>query len=173
MTEARIRQVEDGDVPGLLEIYAPFVHETVVTFETEVPTESDLRARIERSHLWLVAEMDELVGFAYAAPFHARPSYRWSVEVSIYLAEGARGRGLGRRILTRLLDELTERGFVNAFAGIALPNDTSVALFESLGFKQVALQERVGYKLGEWIDVGWWQRFLRPHESPPPAIGAE
>jgi phosphinothricin acetyltransferase len=148
------------------------VHETIVTFETELPTEDDLRARIERAHLWLVAEIEEVVGFAYAAPFHARPGYRWTVEVSIYLAEAARGRGLGRKLLTQLLDEITERGFVNAFAGVALPNDASVSLFESLGFKRVALQEKVGFKLGEWLDVGWWQRFLRPHDIPPPAISS-
>ena len=170
MTEPLIRPVEDRDVPELLAIYTPFVHDTIVTFETEVPTEDDLRARIDHSHAWLVAETDRPIGFAYAAPFHARPGYRWTVEVSIYLAAEGRGRGLGRRLLTRLLDELTDRGFVNAFAGIALPNPASVALFESLGFKQVALQEKVGFKLGAWLDVGWWQRFLRPHDNPPPRI---
>ena len=72
--------------------------------------------------------------------------------------------------MVRELDELTERGFVNAFAGVALPNDASVGLFESLGFKRVAFQEKVGFKLGAWLDVGWWQKFLRPHDVPPPEI---
>ena len=110
------------------------------------------------------------IGYAYAAPFHGRAAYQWSVEISIYLAKDARGSGLGRELLSELLDSLSQRGFVNAFAGIALPNPVSVRLFEAFGFEKVAQQRNVGFKLGAWHDVGWWQRQLRAPTSPPPDI---
>ena len=142
-----------------------------MTFETEVPTQDEFAARIESAHAWLVAEVDERVtGYAYASRFHPRAAYRWSAEVSIYLGETSRGRGLGRTLLRALLDEVTDRGFVNAFGGIALPNDASVSLFESEGFRRIALQEQVGYKLWAWHDVGWWQKKLRDPPIPPPEI---
>jgi phosphinothricin acetyltransferase len=128
-------------------------------------------ARIASSHVWLVAERsEELVGYAYAAPFHRRSAYRWSIEVSVYLREDARGQGLGRRLVGEVLEQARSRGFVNAFAGATLPNPASVKLFESLGFAQVAHQRAVGFKLGRWHDVGWWQLHLRERTVPPPAL---
>ena len=127
-----------------------------------------MAARIERSHAWLALERDgRLVGYAYAAPFHERAAYRWAVEVSIYLAEEARGQGWGRSLLQELLARLAERGFVTAFAGTTLPNPASVRLFESAGFEKIAHQKNVGFKLGAWHDVGWWQFQLRPLVVPP------
>ena len=166
-----IRQAAERDAAGVLAIYEPIVRDTPISFEMEPPTEEQMAARIARSHEWLVIERGRnIVGYAYAAPFHQRAAYRWSVEISIYLAQNARGSGLGRKLLSELLVSLSRRGFVNAFAGIALPNAVSVRLFESFGFEKVAQQMNVGFKLGAWHDVGWWQRQLRAPTSPPPDI---
>ena len=108
--------------------------------------------------------------YAYANRFHIRPAYRWSVEVSVYIDPRSQGKGIGRSLLDSLLDALVVRGYVNAFAGIALPNPASIRLFESRGFEQIALQKQVGFKLGRWRDVGWWQLRLAPATVPPPAI---
>ncbi len=96
--------------------------------------------------------------------------YRWSAEVSVYLVSSATGRGIGRALMRSLLDELTDRGFVNAFAGVSLPNPASVRLFESLGFTKIAHQEQVGFKSGGWHDVAWWQSKLRLASDPPPEL---
>jgi L-amino acid N-acyltransferase YncA len=166
-----IRPVKDKDVPAIREIYKPIVRDTIVSFETEVPSEGTMLTRISKSHEWLVHERARrVVAYAYAAPFHGRDAYKWSVEVSIYVAADARRTGIARELLSELLHRLSRRGFVNAFAGIALPNDASVALFESFGFEQIALQRRVGYKLGGWHDVAWFQYHLRDPSIPPPEI---
>jgi len=166
-----IRSATEQDASDVSAIYEPIVRDTPISFETEPPTEEEMAGRIARSHEWLVFERDRhIIGYAYAAPFHGRAAYAWSVEISIYLAEGARGSGLGRKLLSGLLDRLALRGFVNAFAGISLPNPVSVGLFESFGFEKIAQQKNVGFKLGAWHDVGWWQLQLRNPSTPPPAI---
>ena len=168
-----IRASRQEDAAAVLGIYGPVVESTPASFETEVPTENDIAGRMRASHLWLVHERESVVtGYAYAAPFHRRGAYRWSVEVSVYVDEGERGRGVGPLLVARLLEEMRERGFVNAFGGITLPNDASVRLFEDFGFEQIALQKQVGFKLGRWHDVGWWQLHLRDPSVPPPALDA-
>ena len=116
----------------------------------------------------LLLAVASLLGFANASPFRARPAYRWAVETGIYLADDARGRGIGRRLLGDLLDLLTAQGFVTAVAGIALPNPASVALHEARGFVATGTYDRTGFKHGQWIDVGHWQKELAPR-SPAPA----
>lgn len=166
-----IRPPTHDDVAEIRAIYDPIVRDTIVSFETDPPSHDEVVSRISKSHEWLVYERDgRVIGYTYAAPFHPRTAYKWSVEISIYLAAHARGSGLGRELLSVLLDRLSRRGFVNAFAGIALPNPPSVALFESFGFEKVARQRNVGFKLGIWHDVGWWQRQLRVPSIPPPTI---
>lgn len=166
-----IRRATSDDVHDIAAIYTPIVRDTIVSFESEPPSNDELVDRIESSQEWLVHERDNrVIAYAYAAPFHRRPAYGWSVEVSIYVATDARGTGIGRELLEELLRRLTERGFVNVFAGIALPNPASVALFESIGFEKIAHQKKVGFKLGAWHDVAWWQRQLRDPSIPPPTI---
>lgn len=157
----QIRPAGAEDGAGCAAIYAPFVTGTAVSFETEPPTSAGMSERIERclrTHPWLVAE-DEgiLLGYAYGTTHRRRPAYRWAAEVSVYVAPTARRRGVGRALYGRLLADLTECGYRLALAGVTLPNPASVTLHEAMGFEGVGVYRGVGYKLGAWHDVGWWQ----------------
>ena len=165
----RVAGSEDRDV--LRAIYEPVVCDTPVSFELEPPGAREMGERLVRTlttYPWLVREEEgSVIGYAYAGPFQKRPAYRWSVEVSVYVRETARGRGVGRSLYAPLLDIISRQGFVRAYAGITLPNPASVRLHESIGFVPVGVYRDVGYKLGAWHDVGWWQRPLRAAASQP------
>jgi phosphinothricin acetyltransferase len=169
-----IRDAEPSrDAPICAAIYAPHVEDSAVSFEERVPDAGEMAARIEHyraSHAWLVAERGgEVVGYAYATAFNERPAYRWSTSVSVYVAEGARGQGVGRALYEALFDRLRERGFHMACAGITLPNEASVGLHEHLGFELVGVNREIGWKQGAWRDVGWYQLELAPAgDAPPP-----
>src|SRR5215218_5116355 len=162
--------IRDADPPrdgaACAAIYAPHVEEGAVSFEQRAPDAAELAARIERygaTHAWLVAEREgSVVGYAYATAFNERPAYRWSAGVSVYVAEEARGGGVGRGLYEALFERLRERGFHMACAGITLPNEASVGLHESLGFEQVGVNRQIGWKEGAWRDVGWFQLELTP-----------
>jgi L-amino acid N-acyltransferase YncA len=166
-----IRLASSSDASGILAIYEPIVRETAISFELEPPTLVEMQARIEAVGAifpWLVADSnDSILGYAYASHHRERPAYQWSVDVSVYVAEPARGRGVARALYEQLLSLLVELGYYAAYAGIALPNDASVALHESMGFKPIGVYRNVGYKLGRWRDVGWWQRELQAHSVEP------
>jgi phosphinothricin acetyltransferase len=165
----RIRPATDADAPALLTIYRPFVESTAVSFETSAPTVDEFIARIRKSQSawqWLVAERDgQCIGYAYGGMHRERPAYRWSVEVSAYVAPAYHGRGVGRLLYAELLADLARKGYCNAFAGIALPNDSSIAFHRSAGFEAVGTFRAVGRKFGRWHDVAWFQRQLR--DAPP------
>jgi NAD(P)-dependent dehydrogenase (short-subunit alcohol dehydrogenase family) len=110
-----------------------------------------------------------VVGYAYASPHRSREAYRWAIEVSAYVDEEHRGRGLGGRLYDVLLDEVRALGLVSAYAGITLPNEASVALHEGRGFSHVGTFPRAGFKHGKWHDVGWWYRALTTSTDPPEA----
>jgi L-amino acid N-acyltransferase YncA len=168
---ASIRTATTADAEAVLAIYEPVVRASVATFELEPPPVEEMRRRIAdvtAGHPWLLYERDGAVaGYAYAGPYHSRPAYAWSCEVSVYVGEAARGAGAGKALLEELLARLTRAGFVNAVARIALPNDASVRLFESSGFEHAGTLSGVGYKLGRWVDVGEWQRLLNPRGPEP------
>jgi L-amino acid N-acyltransferase YncA len=168
-----IRLASEDDAGQIRAIYGPFCY-TPVSFEAEAPSLDEMRRRIAAlagKMPWLVCDDGGTVlGYAYASAHRARVAYQWSVEVSAYVAEGLRRRGIGRALYTALLGALPRQGYVNAYAGITLPNAGSVGLHEAVGFTPVGIYEDVGYKLGAWHSVGWWERPLceRPQQPAPP-----
>lgn len=169
---ARVRPATAVDAAACVEIYRPYVLDTVITFETEVPTVEEMADRIEAAHVlheWLVLEVDgQVTGYAYAHQFNSRAAYQWSVETSIYVAQSGQRSGGGRMLYAELLRRLSERGFRRAFAGIAQPNAASDALHQAFGFRRAGHYRRVGWKLGAWHDVVWWQLDLPNDEVDPP-----
>jgi L-amino acid N-acyltransferase YncA len=168
-----IRLATKSDAPACLRIYAPVVEQTTTSFEFEAPSVEEMERRIADTlvqYPWLVLEeADEVQGYAYGSLHRKRSGYQWSVEVSVYVAAEARGRGVGRRLYTALFDLLRRQGYVTAFAGIALPNEASVGLHEALGFVPIGVFRHIGFKLGRWVDVGWWQLPLQELPSRPEA----
>jgi phosphinothricin acetyltransferase len=166
-----LRPAERRDAGAIAAIYAPIVRDTFISFETEPPSDLAMAERIEatqRRYPWLVATTDEeVLGYAYASEHRQRAAYRWSVDVTTYVAETARGKGVGRRLYGGLITMLRAQGFRGAFAGIALPNDASVGLHEAVGFKALGVYKDVGFKLSVWRDVGWWRLELSDDDSPP------
>jgi L-amino acid N-acyltransferase YncA len=160
----KIRSAAAADAPAILSIYAPIVRDTIISFETEVPSVEEIAERIDttvKTHPYLLAEVNGAVaGYAYAGRHRARSAYKWSADVTVYVASQARRTGVARALYGRLLPALAERGFHAAFAGIALPNPASVGLHEAMGFSPVGIYREVGFKSGRWCDVGWWQRLL-------------
>lgn len=169
-TDCCIRLARPEDADAVQAIYAPIVRDTFISFETDPPDAAEMRARIARTlgHFpWLVYTdaADRPIGYAYASRLRERAAYQWACEVTAYVHESARGQGVGRALYECLLAILKAQGYVSAFAGIALPNAASVALHESVGFRPLGTYRNVGFKLGAWRDVGWWQRPIV--ESPP------
>ena len=159
-----IRPASESDATELLDIYRPFVESTAVSFEFEPPSVAEFAQRIAKSIAdwqWLVAEQDErCVGYAYGSPHRERAAYRWSVEVSAYVHPGHLRRGVGRMLYEQLFDDLALRGYRNAYAGIALPNEASIALHRRTGFECIGVFKAVGRKFDRWHDVAWYQRML-------------
>lgn len=164
-----IRPASETDAPALLAIYAPLVETTAISFETIVPSLEAFAGRIGEALArwqWLVAERSgRCLGYAYGSAHRARAAYRWSVEVSAYVHPDFQCQGIGRALYQALFSDLADKGYCNAFAGVTLPNESSVALHRSTGFEEIGVFRKVGYKFGKWHDVGWFQRRLR--EQPP------
>jgi phosphinothricin acetyltransferase len=159
--ENHLRAACEADASFICDIYNPYVLESRVTFEEVAVTPGEMRRRMGAhgtAFPWLVIESGGVLeAFAYATPWKPRAAYRHSVECSVYVASRAQRRGHGRRLYGELVQRLRSTGMRTAIAGIALPNEASVALHESLGFAKVAHFERIGHKLGRWVDVGYWQ----------------
>jgi L-amino acid N-acyltransferase YncA len=169
-----VRAATPADAAAVAAIYAPVVTGTAISFEEEPPGPDEISRRMAaRPRLpWLVADDGgRVAGYAYASAHRARPAYRWSADCSVYLDPGYRGRGVGRQLYERLIPAVRELGYRSLFAGIALPNPASVGLHEALGFEPVGTFRRVGYKLGAWRDVGWWQLFMDDHDDPAEPAG--
>lgn len=160
------------DSAGCADVYGPYVRDTVISLEEEPPTTDEFARRIAQfsaTHAWLVAEVDaELAGFAYASPHRARASYRWATDVSVYISCHHHRSGVGTALYRALFGLLVRQGFRIACAGVTLPNQGSVAIHESFGFRLVGIYRRVGWKFGDWRDVGWWQLDLAPGAPDPP-----
>ncbi|MGI8676398.1 MAG: GNAT family N-acetyltransferase [Nocardioidaceae bacterium] len=169
-----VRAATPADAGAIATIYGPVITDTAMSFEESPPDPAEIRRRmlVPPRLPWLVAQQsNRIAGYAYASPHRSRPAYRWSLDCSIYLDLGFRSMGLGRLLYERLTTELAELGYVSLFAGIALPNPVSVRFHEVMGFEAVGVFRKVGYKLGAWRDVGWWQRTLTdlPEQPSEPA----
>ncbi|HSN17847.1 MAG TPA: arsinothricin resistance N-acetyltransferase ArsN1 family B [Gammaproteobacteria bacterium] len=166
-----IRLASTVDAPQIADIYRPYVEDTVVSFESDAPSEAEMAQRIagvlERAPWLVMEEQGRIVAYAYACSHRDRAAYRWSVDTSVYVRAGHHRCGLGRALYTELLTRLVQFGYYTAYAGISLPNAASVGLHESFGFEPVGIYKKAGYKFGAWHDVGWWQRPLRSYTVSP------
>ena len=173
----RIRLATASDAGAVRAIYAPAIDGSAISFEVTVPSEEEMASRIvdrQPAYPWLVAEgAGKVLGYAYGGRYAPRAAYEWSVETSVYLAQDRLRRGGGRMLYAELLARLRRRGFRRAYAGITQPNEASNALHASFGFQPAGHYRRVGWKLGAWHDVLWWQLdLLDPGDEvdPPPEI---
>lgn len=174
MRRMTIRTATADDAEAVAAIYTPIVRDTVISFELEPPSVQEMRSRIVSTLQrlpWLVSldARGEVNGYVYASKHRERAAYQWAVDVTAYVRADSRGQGVGKRLYTELLRIVRELGYYQAFAGIALPNAPSVGLHEAMGLEPIGVYRRVGYKLGAWRDVGWWQKALgEPVAEPAP-----
>ena len=154
----------------MLDIYAPFIRDNAVSFELVVPTSKEFASRIEQkltTYPWLVCEVDgKVVGYAYASDHATRDAYKWSVDVSLYITEDYRRRGIGKALYTSLFACLRLQGYFNAYAGITLPNVASAGIHEAMGFSYLGAFNNDGYKHAKWHSVGWWELALQERAAP-------
>jgi phosphinothricin acetyltransferase len=169
-----LRPATPEDAHAIAAIYAPHVLAGTVSFETDAPDSRAMRTRMGASaglYPWIVATNGDaaggVLGYAYATRFSERDAYRWAVETSIYVADVAQRRGVGRLLYEALVDTLRAQGFTQAIGRIALPNSTSITLHEQVGFRRAGVFREIGYKHGQWIDVGYWQCELAEPAVPP------
>jgi L-amino acid N-acyltransferase YncA len=165
-----VRAATTADAAAIAAVYRPYVLETVISFEETPPTAEEFEARMLATPRlpWLVAvRAGTVAGYCYASRHHARAAYRWSADVSVYVAPSERGRGVGRLLYGELLPLVRALGYVTVFAGITLPNDASVGFHEAFGLTPVGVYRNAGFKHNAWRDVGWWQlTFTGPPEQP-------
>ena len=166
-----LRFVTPADAPALRDIYAPYVLHTPLTFEAALPSAEEVCRRITatlEAYPYLAAvENGEIVGYAYAGRVRSREAYDWSVELSVYVREDCRGRGFGRRLYGCLLELLTLQNVHMAYGVVALPNEASHGLHMAMGFRLLARFPEMGYKMGAWRDIGWYEKALAPAQVPP------
>ncbi|MDR1058265.1 MAG: GNAT family N-acetyltransferase [Treponema sp.] len=160
-----IRRVTIKDAAGIQEIYNYYVENTAITFEEKPAALGEMETRIRgigEKYPWFIREDDgdEVLGYAYANAWKERPSYRYSAELSIYVRNGHQGKGIGGELMTLLLEELRKTDIHALISGITLPNEQSVALHERFGFRNIACFREIGFKLGKWLDVGYWELIL-------------
>lgn len=166
-----IRFATLDDAPAILAIYAPFITESNVSFEYEIPTVTEFAGRIQtiqQQYPYLVAETDgRVLGYAYASQHRDRTAYQWSVETSVYVHPDGHRQGIARQLYTTLFDLLRRQGYYSAYAGITLPNTESEAFHQAMDFELVGVFKNIGYKMGAWHDVVWLQRSIQPYQVHP------
>ena len=172
-----VRSASAHDAAACVAIYRPYVENTAISWEIEVPSVDEMASRIasaQKAHEWLVLEHDgQVIGFAYGHALHCAPSYQWSVETGIYVSGDHHRAGGGRTLYVEVLHRLTDRGYRRVFAGITQPNKASNAFHRSFGFRDAGLYRRVEWKHGSWHDVAWMQLDLHgpaDQDGPPGPI---
>ncbi len=168
---ATIRLADRRDVPGILEIYSPFILHTAVTFEEIVPDEESFWKRIQEIMTelpFLICEIDgRIAGYAYASGYRSRASYRWTKEVSVYIHPDFHRKRVAHALYTSLHELLKYQGIANLLAIITMPNESSVAFHEHFGYRKCAEFSKVGYKLEQWQNVGWFELFIQDENAAP------
>jgi len=166
-----IRLATLHDTEQILGIYSPYILTTNISFETIVPSIEKMKSRIESvlvNNPWIVLEEGScILGYAYASMHRERDAYKWAVDISVYVRQDCKGKGIGKALYSTLIFILKLQGYYNVYAGICLPNDSSVGIHEYFGFRKIAHYNNVGYKFGQWHDVGWWEMILEPHKPAP------
>jgi L-amino acid N-acyltransferase YncA len=161
MTHPAIRFANEEDCQRILEIYAPYILDSAISFETEVPTLEDFKTRFQEitaKYPWIVFEEDnQIIGYAYASSHRSRCAYGWSCEVTVYIDEKHHKRGIGTQLYEALFPILKAQGFYNLFAGVTQPNEGSNTIHKRLGFQEIGTYRNIGYKFGKWHDVSWYQ----------------
>jgi phosphinothricin acetyltransferase len=167
-----IRLITDSDAEAVLDVYKPFVTDTNITFEYEVPSIHEYRQRIASytpDFPWLVSALDgKIIGFAYAGKHRDRTAYQWAAESTIYLSPEAQGKGIARVLYETLFSLLRLQGYFNVYAGVSIPNYKSVGFHLALGFDEIGIFRKIGYKHGNWHDTVWFQKHLADHIFNPP-----
>ncbi len=160
----QLRAATPADAEGCRTIYAPYVTDSLISFEEVPPSVDEMAARIAdygASHSWWVADIGgQVAGYAYGSQHRTRGAYKTSCDVAVYVDPDFARRGVGAALYGVLLPSLKAKGYHAAFGGIALPNAASIALHQACGFTLVGVYHEVGWKLGGWRDVSWWQRLL-------------
>ena len=171
MPEVVLRPAEEEDIAEMLALYAPYVIQTTVSSEYDAPSieEFTRRWRTYTQKLpWLVCRIDgEVVGYGYAAPHRTRAAYQWSVETSIYVAQEQHRHGIAGAIYAALFELLAMQGYYNIYVGITSPNERSMKFHKAMGFIISGAYQESMYKLGQWRDVLWMGKSLRPHDGAP------
>jgi L-amino acid N-acyltransferase YncA len=166
-----IRPALSSDASSILDIYAPFILNTAVSFETEVPTIENFSQRIitnQESWPWLVYESEDLIaGYAYASKHRERAAYQWCVESSVYVNDHFQQKGIATQLYQTLFQILKYQGCRNVYAGITLPNERSVHFHEKMGFNKIADYRNIGYKLNHWNTVRWYELQLNHYSDAP------
>ncbi|AQR75188.1 GNAT family N-acetyltransferase [Sphingomonas sp. LM7] len=170
-----IRAAEPADAASVAAIYAPHVLTGTASFEIDPPDARAMRTRMAASdglYPWMVVTNGDttdggVIGYAFASKFRDRPAYKYVCETSIYMTDASSGQGAGRLLYAALVDTLRAQGFVHAIGAITLPNDRLIKLHEAVGYRRAGVYREVGFKHGQWIDVGFWQCQLNDPVVPP------
>ena len=174
MPSIKIRLVQETDSERILEIYRPYVEETAISFEYEVPTQAEFTERISsvaREFPYLVYTIDEtIVAYAYAHRHMERAAYQWNATLSVYVDSGYQRRGIGKQLYACLMEILKLQNIHNVYGIVKTPNPNSEKLHECFGFRRIGIYRQTGFKQGVWHDVTWFEKSIRGHETNPQAF---
>jgi L-amino acid N-acyltransferase YncA len=166
-----IRLINEADAQAVLTIYKYYVDHTIISFEYEAPTLEEYIQRISvntEKYPWLVClNNNKIIGFAYGSTHRYRTAYQWSPESTIYIAPDFHTKGIGKILYKTLFEILKLQGYYNVFAGVALPNQKSIGFHQAMGFEEIGIFKKVGYKHGNWHDTHWFQLSLNEYKPNP------
>lgn len=166
-----IRLIKETDTQAVLDIYKYFVDHTIISFEYDAPTLEEYTDRIKTNttnYPWLVCSFDnKIIGFAYGSTHRYRTAYQWSPESTIYISPDFHAKGIGRILYETLFSLLKLQGYYNVFAGVALPNEKSIGFHRAIGFEEIGIFKKVGYKHGNWHDTHWFQLAINEQNTNP------